>query len=152
MKESDKGLLAVYWAKTEKTKQPMMTHRDGDPYGNGRDGDYSNSPYTRGPDGKMISSLSIPNPVYGKPKKRGIHNALNPVASSVPRERPLKMMKNQGQMIATFSKADQELVKEGGGRINDKQRIEMSAKYGWYAEGMHPDSTTFGPDGNVRRG
>ena len=40
----------------------------------------------------MISSLSIPNPVYGKPKKGGIHNALKPVARSASRKRPLKRL------------------------------------------------------------
>ena len=90
---------ALYWSKKEKKTKQLMTHRDGDPYGNGRDGDYSNSPYTRGPDGKMISSLSIPNPVYGKPRKGGGHNAYNPVASSVPRERPLKKLTTQKEMM-----------------------------------------------------
>ena len=68
------------------------------------------------------------------------------------KKKPLKKMTNQGEMMATFSKADQELVKEGGGRMSDKQRVQLMKKNGWYAEGMHPDSTTFGPDGNVRRG
>ena len=51
--------------------------------------------------------------------------------------------------MATFSKADQALVKEGGGRMNDKQRVELMKKYGRYNKGMHPDSTMFGADGNV---
>jgi len=102
---------ALYMSKTKKTKQPM-THRDGDPYGNGRDGDYSNSPYTRGPDGKMISSLSIPNPVYGKPKKGGIRNAFKPVASSVPRERPLKRLTTpKQQMELMFSWPEEKQAK-----------------------------------------
>ena len=32
-------------------------------------------------------------------------------------------MANQGEMMATYSKTDQTLVKEGGGRMNDKQRV-----------------------------
>ena len=49
-------------------------------------------------------------------------------------------------MLASFSEADQALVMAGGSR-NDKQRVELMAKYGWYNVGMHPDSTTFGADG-----
>ena len=63
------------------------------------------------------------------------------------KKKPLKKMTNQGEMMATFSKADQELVKEGGGRMSDKQRVQLMKKNGWYAEGMHPDSTTFDANG-----
>ena len=35
-----------------------------------------------------------------------------------------------------------------GGRMTDKQKVKLMEKYGWYTKGMHPDSTTFGPDGN----
>jgi len=153
MKDGEKALLALaavggylYWAKTDKTKQPMMTHRDGDPYGNGRDGDYSNSPYTRGPDGKMISSLSIPNPVYGK--KGGIHNALKSVAPSVPRARVLTPTPERKKMFGRLSKTDQSLLTKNGGRMTDRQKVQLLEKYGWYTEGMHPDLTTFDADGN----
>ena len=61
------------------------------------------------------------------------------------KKKPLKKMTNQGEMIATFSKADQARIMSGG--MNDKQKVDMSAKYGWYAEGMHPDSTTFDANG-----
>ena len=134
---------ALYWSKKEKKTKQLMTHRDGDPYGNGRDGDYSNSPYTRGPDGKMISSLSIPTPVYGKPKKRGIHNALNPVASSVPNQRQLEMLRDgdmgqQSRMMSLMSEEDKGQIMRGG--MSDKQRVELTAKYGFYEKGKHPDT------------
>ena len=61
------------------------------------------------------------------------------------KKKPLKKMTNQGEMLATFSKADQARIRAGG--MNDKQKVDMSAKYGWYAEGMHPDSTKFHANG-----
>ena len=119
MKDGEKGLLAlavvgdyIYWSKTETKKTNIMT-----PAGVKPDGDYSDSPYKLGSDGKWGNEASIYTPA---PKRGGIHNALKPVASSVPRERPLKLMNvTQGEMMATFSKADQKLVREGGGRMNE---------------------------------
>ena len=93
------------------------------------------------------SSQSVFTPA---PKKRGIHNAHNPVASSVARERerPLKLVPNRNEMFGRLSEADKKLVMKDGRSINHKQKVELMEKYGWYEEGMHPDSTTFGPDGN----
>ena len=103
MKDGEKALLALaavggylYWSKTEtkfdhsKERRPAWISRNHhhDP----------SSPYTMGADGEMINMASV-----GKPKKGEIFNALNPVASSVPRERTLKLITNQGEMIAKFS-------------------------------------------------
>ena len=91
------------------------------------------------------SKFFTDDPSDGKPKKGGIHNALTPVARSVPSQRLLKKMTNQGQMIATFSEADKGRIMRGG--MNDKQMVDMAARNGWYAEGMHPDSTKFHANG-----
>ena len=50
-------------------------------------------------------------------------------------------------MFGRLSKADQDLLEKDGGRMTDKQKVKLMKKYGWYAEGMHPDSTTFHANG-----
>ena len=140
MKDSEKALLALaavggylYWAK----KTPAKTSKAG-PNNWDKGLQYKGGAAIR-------SKFFTDEPSDGKPKKGGIHNALTPVARSVPSQRLLKKMTNQGQMIATFSEADKGRIMRGG--MNDKQMVDMAARNGWYAEGMHLDSTTFDANG-----
>ena len=47
------------------------------------------------------------------------------------KKKPLKKMTNQGEMIATFSTADQARIKAGG--MTEEQKVKLMEKYGWYA-------------------
>jgi len=145
MKDGEMGLLALavvggylHWSKTEdwwsKVTFPFgpMT-----PAGVKSDGDYSNSPYKLGSDGKWANEASI----YA-PKKGGIHNALKPIARSLQREKPLEMLRDgdksqQSRMMSLMSDEDKAINPR---TLNDKQRVELAAKYGYYENGKHPDT------------
>ena len=153
MKDGERALLALaavggylYWATTSTAgNTPLSRVRRQGPY---RDMEQSSSRLVVGPfpNGSKVLDMTEmgANP---KPKKRGIHNEFKPVASSVPRERPLTLVPNRNEMFGQLSDADKKLLMEGGGGMNDKQRVQLMEKYNWYLEGMHPDSTTFGADG-----
>ena len=134
MKDGERALLALaavggylYWATTSTAgNTPLSRVRRQGPY---RDMEQSSSRLVVGPfpNGSKVLDMTEmgANP---KPKKGGIQNAFKPVASSVPRE--LKEMTDQGEMLATFSKEDQDLVKSGV-QMSNKQRVEMMARNGW---------------------
>ena len=123
---------ALYMSKTKseeripsKVKIPFgpMT-----PAGVKPDGDYSNSPYKLGSDGKWANEASI---YTGKPKKGGIHNALNPVASSVPRERPLKRLTTQKQQMELVFSWPEEKQAEFRSMKNDAEATAYLANEGY---------------------
>jgi len=79
----------------------------------------------------MISSLSTPNPVYGKPKKGGIFNPLKPVAPSIPSQRPLKRFTNQQQMMQLMNSWSEEKQVEFRSLKTDAEARAYLAKEGW---------------------
>ena len=99
---------ALYMSKTKseeripsKVKFPFgpMT-----PAGVKPDGDYSNSPYKLGSDGKWANEASIYAP---GPKKGGIFNTLNSVAPSVPRQRQMIILRTREEMSAVIESWDE---------------------------------------------
>ena len=61
--------------------------------------------------------------------------------------RVLTPVPGRKEMFGRLSKADQDLLMKDGGRMTDKQKVKLMEKYGWFKEGMHPDSTTFDANG-----
>ena len=131
MKDGEKALLALaavggylYWSKTEtkfdcsKERRPAWISRNHhhDP----------SSPYTMGADGEMINMASV-----GKPKKGEIFNALNPVASSVPRERPLKKLTTQKEMMQLVFSWPEEKQAEFRSLKTDAEATAYLAKEGY---------------------
>ena len=107
---------ALYWSKKEKKSKVTFPFGPMTPAGVKSDGDYSDSPYKLGSDGKWANEASI---YTSAPKKGGIHNALKSVAPSVPRQ--MIILRTREEMSAVIESWDKTTKAEFSSMKNEAE-------------------------------